>query len=149
MHSGYWDQDSLSHGYRILVRAGTPYPSAGQVARLVISAAYDGQTHLGIPVYELARDPDQVPGGTLELVADTGGGLRCADAVTGITHRADPVWVNERTPTYLVATPPATKGEPRFELTFSIDGSKQLLVTARDVLTGRLIRQDCPLFRMT
>ena len=67
-----------------------------------------------------------------------GGGLRCADAVTGITHRAIyPVWVNEQTPTYLVATPPGTKGEPRFEPTFSIDGSKQLLVTARDVLTGR------------
>ncbi len=145
----YWDQDSLSHGYRLLVRSGTPYPSAGQVARLIISAAYDGQTHLGIPVYEVQHGPDQVPGGTLELVAGTGGGLRCADAVTGITHRADPVWVNERTPTYLVASPPATKGEPRFELTFSIDGSKQLLVTARDVLTGRLIRQDCPLFRMT
>jgi molecular chaperone DnaK (HSP70) len=145
----YWDQDSLAHGYRLLVRSGTPYPSAGQVARLVISAAYDGQTHLGIPVYELARDPDEMPGGTIELVADTGGGLRCADAVTGITHRAEPVWVNERAPTFLVATPPATKGEPRFELTFSIDGSKQLRVTARDVLTGRLIRQDCPLFRMT
>ena len=61
----YWDQDSLAHGYRILVRAGTPYPSAGQVARLVISAAYDGQTHLGIPVYELARDPDGCRAGHL------------------------------------------------------------------------------------
>ena len=145
----YWDPVTLRHGYRLLVRSGTPYPSAGQVARLVISAAYDGQTHLGIPLYEIRNGDDRAPCQTLELVAATGGGLRCADARGDSSDQHPPVWVNERAPTFLVASPPAKKGEPRFEVTFTIDGTKQLSVTARDVQTGRLIKDASPLFRLT
>jgi molecular chaperone DnaK (HSP70) len=50
---------------------------------------------------------------------------------------------------FLVADPPAKKGEPRFEVTFTIDGTKQLAVTARDVQTGRLVKEAVPLFRLT
>jgi hypothetical protein len=46
----YWDSATQEHHYRFLVHSGTRYPSAGQVARVVISAAYAGQTHLGIPL---------------------------------------------------------------------------------------------------
>ena len=49
----YWDPALQEHHYRFLVHSGTRYPSAGQVARIVISAAYDGQTLLGIPLYEI------------------------------------------------------------------------------------------------
>jgi molecular chaperone DnaK (HSP70) len=138
------------HGYRLLVRGGTPYPSAGQVARLVISAAYDGQTHLGIPLYECRNgDGQQVPCHSIELVAATGGGLRCADAATSPSDQHPPIRVNERESMFLVADPPAKKGEPRFEVTFTIDGTKQLAVTARDVQTGRLVKEAVPFFRLT
>jgi molecular chaperone DnaK len=60
-----------------------------------------------------------------------------------------PVWVNEQTPTILVASPSAQKGEPRFELTFTIDRKRNLCVTARDIITGMLLKADVPLFRMT
>ena len=145
----YWDPVTLRHEYRLLVRSGTPYPSAGQVARLVLSAAYDGQTHLGIPLYEIRNDDGEMPCHTLELVAATGGGLRCADVSGAMSDKHPPVWVNERAPTFLIASPPAKKGEPRFEVTFTINGTKQLAVTARDVQTGRLVKDSSPLFRLT
>ncbi len=145
----YWDPVTLTHGYRFLVRGGTPYPSAGQVARLIVSAAYDGQTHLGIPLYEYRNGNGQAPCHSIELVAATGGGLRCADAATTPSNEHPPVLVNERVPMFLVADPPAKKGEPRFEVTFTIDGTKQLAVTARDVQTGRLVKDAMPLFRLT
>jgi len=145
----YWDPVTLSHGYRFLVRGGTPYPSAGQVARLVISAAYDGQTHLGIPLFEYRTGDGDAPCRSIELVGATGGGLQCADAATTPSDQHPPVWVNEQVPMFLVADPPAQKGEPRFEVTFTIDGTRQLAVTARDMRTGRLIKEAEPLFRLT
>ena len=42
------------------------------------------------------------------------------------------------------AKPPALKGEPRFELTFTLDREKQLRVTARDLVTGMLVKKDAP-----
>jgi molecular chaperone DnaK (HSP70) len=145
----YWDPETLRHQYRLLVRSGTPYPSAGQVARLVISASYDGQTHLGIPLCEIRNGGDIREFPTLELVASADGGLQCADLSDTRSDEHPPVWVNERAPTFLVAAPPAKKGEPRFEVTFTIDGERQLKVTARDVQTGRLVKDAVPVFRLT
>ncbi|MFZ1957611.1 MAG: hypothetical protein WAU46_00815 [Methanoregula sp.] len=144
----YWDSKSREHRFRFLVRSGALYPSAGQVARITISAAYDGQTRLGIPLFEISNSADaQAP--ALELVSDPAGGIRLAippgDAGTG----SRPLLANERTPTLLAADPPALKGEPRFELTFTLDREKQLRVTARDLVTGMLVKKDAPVHRLT
>ena len=45
--------------------------------------------------------------------------------------------------------PTALKGEPRFELTFTLDREKQLRVTARDLVTGILVKKDAPVHRLT
>jgi len=137
----YWDAQSREHRYRFLVRSGARYPSAGQVARITISAAYDGQTRLGLPLYEIRTHPDtQVP--SLELVSDSAGGIRLAGPPedAGTDNRALPV--NSRTPVLLPADPPALKGEPRFELTFRLDDERTLRVTARDLVTGVLVKKD-------
>jgi molecular chaperone DnaK len=143
----YWDAAAREHRYRFLVRAGTRYPSAGQVGRFVISAAYDGQTHLGIPLYSLGTGT----GGTavaIELVADTAGGIRISGPAPESVPEGRPVWVNEQTPTLLIASPPAAWGEPRFELTFTIDRGRQLCLTARDVQTGEVVKRDAPVYRL-
>ena len=144
----YWDPKSREHQYRFLVRSGARYPSAGQVARITISAAYDGQTRLGIPLYEISTSPDtHAP--ALELVSDTAGGIRLAGPPEDAGTESRPLLANERTPTLLAAEPPALKGEPRFELTFTLDREKQLRVTARDLVTGRLTKKDAPVHRLT
>jgi hypothetical protein len=50
--------------------------------------------------------------------------------------------VNGHTPVYLAASPPAVKGEPRFELTFTIDTGRRLCVTVRDLATNRLLKTN-------
>ncbi|MFA6331714.1 MAG: Hsp70 family protein [Methanoregula sp.] len=143
----YWDPAAREHRYRFLVRNGARFPSDGQVARITISAAYDGQTRLGIPLYEISTTPE-VASPALELVSDPSGGVRLAglpdDAAAGIR----PVLVNGRTPTLLAADPPALKGEPRFELTFMLDREKNLCVTARDLATGMLVKKNAPIHRL-
>jgi hypothetical protein len=144
----YWDAGAREHRYRFLVREGTRYPSAGQVGRFVISAAYDGQTHLGIPVYRIGPGPGTDNTG-IELVSDRTGGMRMRVPSPDAVQEARPFWVNERAPLFLIASPPAQKGEPRFELTFTLDPNRQLCLTARDVVTGIVIKQHEPVYRLT
>jgi molecular chaperone DnaK (HSP70) len=144
----YWDPKSREYRYRFLVRSGARYPSAGQVARITISAAYDGQTRLGIPLFEISTSPDaHAP--ALELVSDPAGGIRLTGPQEDSGAGGRPHLANERTSTLLAADPPALKGEPRFELTFMLDREKQLRVTARDLVTGTLVKKDAPVHRLT
>lgn len=144
----YWDPGTREHRYRFLARGGARFPSAGQVARITISAAYDGQARLGIPLYEI-RTGHEETAPTLELVHDPDGGVRLAGPGGGAEEDSPPVLVNGRNPTLLAADPPAVKGEPRFELTFTIDRERQLCLTARDLITGKLVRRDAPVYRLT
>ena len=144
----YWDAGTREHRYRFLVRSGARFPSAGQVARITISAAYDGQSLLGLPVYELATSADAAPP-ALELVSDTTGGVRLACPAKDAGRAGSPRLANGGTPTLIRADPPALKGEPRFELTFVLDGDKTLRVTARDLVTGKLVRQNTPVHKLT
>jgi molecular chaperone DnaK (HSP70) len=143
----FWDAGAREHRYRFLVRAGTGYPSAGQVGRFLISATYDGQTRLGVPLYSFGTGGENT-GTVIELVSDAAGGIRMSGGGQGTSPEGKPVWVNERTPTLLVASPPAVRGEARFELTFTIDRDRQLCLTARDVLTGEVVRQGAPVYRL-
>ena len=145
----YWDPTSNEHRYRFLVRNGARFPSAGQVARIVISASYDSQSRMGIPIYEISDGSGDADQCTIELISDSGGGMRIAGPAPDAETGRKPVWVNEHTPTVLVASPPALKGEPRFELTFTIDMRRNLCVTARDIITGMLVKNGEPLLRMS
>lgn len=145
----YWDPESREHRYRLLVRRGARCPGAGQVARIVISAAYDGQTRLGIPLCRISGDEQGALGPGLELVGSPGGGLRLAGPVTDCCVGSRPVVVNRTDPTYLSASPPARKGVPRFELTFTVDGQGYLCLTARDLVTGFLVKSAERIYRLT
>ena len=145
----YWDPAVQEHHYRYLVHSGARYPSAGQVARIIISAAYDGQTHLGIPLYAISsREGEDGRMPEIELVSDRGGGVRLAGPAQDAAAQQQAVHANERAPTLLVADPPARKGEPRFECTFSVDSERNLCLSARDLVTGRLMKLDAPVYRL-
>jgi hypothetical protein len=144
----YWDPSAREHHYRFIVHSGTRFPSPGQVARIVISAAYDGQTLLGIPLYEIGGSA----GGSvlqIELVSDPGGGMRLAGPARDADSPGQVVHANEHSPTLLVATPPASKGEPRFECTFTIDARRYLCLSARDLLTGTMVKLNVPVHRLS
>jgi hypothetical protein len=64
-------------------------------------------------------------------------------------ERRSRFWVNEGAPTFLLADPPGTKGEDRFSVEFGVDANKRLLLTARDLRTGRLTHRDYPVVKLT
>jgi hypothetical protein len=84
----------------------------------------------------------------LELVFDPGGAARVVSVTADEEDRRTSFWINEQTPTFLEADPPARQGEG-FEVEFGIDGNKRLLITARDLVTGRLTHRDYPVVKLT
>lgn len=144
----YWDPAAREHRYRFLVHSGARFPSAGQVARITISAAYDGQARLGLSLYEIGGDGSGMTP-SLELVQEHAGGVRLAAPEKDTEEGSRPRLVNGTMTTLLSADPPGVKGEPRFELTFTIDRERQLCLTVRDLITGKLVKRDAPVHRLT
>jgi len=145
----YVNARTNEYEYRPLVLRGTPYPTREPVARLTIKASHDGQSQLGLAVFEL-RQPG-LPGQNdqVELVFDLSGAARITRLTSDEAQERTRFWINERNPTFLHADPPARQGEARFEVEFGIDGNKRLLVTARDVQTKRLIYREHPVVQLS
>jgi molecular chaperone DnaK (HSP70) len=132
---------------RVIVPRGTPYPTLEPVARLHVKATYEGQSRLGIQIYEMGEQRARV--GSVELVFDPTGAARIMNVSADEQERRESFWMNEGNPTFLPAEPQASPGEARFEVEFNIDGNKRLLITARDLLTGRLTHRDYPVVKLT
>jgi molecular chaperone DnaK len=144
----YLNRDRGDYEYRVLVPRGTPYPTREPLARLAIKATYDGQTQLGIAIFEMgARRPGDVQS-RVELVFDPSGAARVLHLSPDEVEGRNLFWMNESNPTFLLADPPAQAGEPRFEVVFAVDGNKRLLITARDLQTGRLVLEAYPVVRL-
>lgn len=145
----YVDPALADYSYRPIVPRGTVYPTEGSVARLTVKASYDGQAELGLAIFELGDRAAQSTAAPVELVFDASGAARVSHVDPEAADRRYYFWVNEQSPTFLQADPPAMKGQPRFEVEFSIDGNKRLLLTARDLLTKRITLQNHPVVKLT
>jgi molecular chaperone DnaK len=135
------------YDYRVVVKRGTPYPTEHPVARLAIKASNDQQEHLGLAIFEMgeARQPSS---SIVELVFDFSGAARLSQVAIHELEQRSLFWMNENQPTFLEANPPGIQGEPRFEVEFSIDSNKRLVITARDLKTGTLQYQDHPVIKL-
>ncbi|HDQ71768.1 MAG TPA: Hsp70 family protein [Chloroflexi bacterium] len=145
----YVDRQKGGYDYRLVVERGTPYPTEEPMVRLTVKAAYDGQTRLGLAIYEIGASRRGDANQAMELVFDPSGAARISPVSPDDENRRTYFWMNEGQPTFLDADPPAQQGEPRFEVAFSIDGNKRLLLTARDLQTGRTIYRDYPVVKLT
>jgi molecular chaperone DnaK (HSP70) len=139
------------YDFRVIVKRGTAYPTGEPLARLLIKGTYDNQSKLGIAIFELG---DSLRGGTqagqpVELVFDPSGAARVRHLTPDDAERRSRFWLNEHSPTFLTAEPPVKKGEERFQAEFTIDGNKHLLITARDLKTGRLLQKNYPVVKLT
>lgn len=144
----FWNSRSGLHEYRTLVRKGDPYPSRQPVARFLIRATYDGQVQLGVPIFEVVRPGSRRGQFLRELVSEPGGGVRLLDLPGECSDRTTLSWINENVPFFIPANPPALRDESRFEISFSLDGNKRLLVTACDTRTGQIVMKDQPVARL-
>jgi molecular chaperone DnaK (HSP70) len=145
----YVNREKGCYDYQRVVERGTPYPSTEPVVRLTIKAAYDGQERLGIAIFEIGEQRRRGGEQAMELVFDPSGAARISPVTPDDEDRRTYFWMNEGNPTFLAAEPAAEQGEPRFEVAFSIDGNKRLLITARDTQTGRTIYRDYPVVKLT
>jgi molecular chaperone DnaK len=142
----FWNSQTGEYDYRIIVRRGTSIPSSARTARFFIKGTYDGQTRLGISVYEMGTGIQN--NSTRELLPDPGGGYHLVEMTPEESVGQANLWVNEHNITFLIASPPAKKGEIRFEVWFDIDGNKRLLLSSRDVKTGRMIMERTPIVQL-
>lgn len=140
---------SGDYEYRVFLRRGTQYPTPEPVASLRIKATYDGQASLGVAIYELGEHRLRSGSAALDLVFDPSGAARLTTLSADDEERRSRFWVNEGSPTFLPADPPAFKGEERFLVKFKVDSNKRLLLTARDLRTGRLTHLDYPVVKLT
>jgi molecular chaperone DnaK (HSP70) len=145
----YVNPQKGDYDYRVIVQRGTPYPTKEPLARLIVKASYDRQEHLGLALFELGEPRPRGAAQPVELVFDPSGAARIMQVTPEEEDRRVCFWLNENSPTFLRADPPALKGERRFEVLFAIDGNKRLLITARDLKTDRVTHRDFPVVKLS
>jgi molecular chaperone DnaK (HSP70) len=137
------------YDYRPIVARGTPYPTRAPVARITVKASHEGQTQLGLAVFELGERRHGGAAPAMELVFDPAGAARITRVSPEEEERRYYFWVNEQSPTFLHADPPAQAAEPRFDVEFGIDDNKRLLITVRDLKTQQVTLRDYPVVKLT
>jgi molecular chaperone DnaK len=145
----YVNPDSGDYEYHVIVRRGTSYPTSEPVARMTVKASHEGQTQLGIAIFEMGTARRKGGDQPLELVFDPSGAARVTPVSVDEEEQRSLFWINEQRPTFLHADPPGRHGEPRFEVEFGIDGNKRLLITARDLKTKRMAYRNHPVVKLT
>ncbi|MCT0198266.1 Hsp70 family protein [Synechococcus sp. CS-1325] len=156
--------DHIQHSYAIrhrdaktgqwlycpLVDSGSPYPSSEAIAHFTVKASHDGQSQLGLAIFELG---EQTRSGAIaaptELVFDPAGGARILAVQVAEQERRNSFWMNVNSPTFLTSSQPLQAGDPCFRISFGIDGNKRLLLTAREISTGRLLYSDYPVIQLS
>ncbi|MEU6717019.1 Hsp70 family protein [Nonomuraea sp. NPDC046802] len=144
----YFDRAAGRYEYRTCVNAGTSYPTTTPIHTMTVRATHDGQRELGIAIYELGARRRGGSGET-ELVCDPSGAWRVKTLSPDDEDLRSRFWVNEGNPTFLTALPPAIAGQARFRVEFGIDGNKRLLLTAHDLVSGRVTHRDYPVVKLT
>lgn len=145
----YVNREKGGYDYRTVVNRGNPYPTTMPVDHFTIKATYDGQIQLGIAIFEIGEQRKKSSGQTMELVFDPSGAARLTPVTPDDEERRIHFWMNEHNPTFLAADPVAKQGEARFEVEFNIDGNKRLLITTRDLKTGKTTLRDYPVVKLT
>ncbi|WAS05064.1 Hsp70 family protein [Gloeomargaritales cyanobacterium VI4D9] len=132
----YWDKRRQAHHWHELIPAGHPYPSPEPV-ELVLGASQPEQTALELVLGELSY-----PTGQGAVYFHNGRLVLRPQPLT--TPQVQ--MLKERL--LLPLDPPGQPGQDRLHLAFTVNRQRQLCLTARDLLTGQVIRPDQPLLTL-
>lgn len=141
------DAQSGNYEYRVIVKKGTSYPTTSPIAELAVRATYDGQQKMGIMIYEISHQTNALVK-NVELAFDPSGAARLMRVSPDQEEERSRFWMNEDNPTFLVADPPANKGQIRFNISLFIDANKRLTISARDTISGRLLLDHFPAVKL-
>jgi molecular chaperone DnaK (HSP70) len=139
---------SNAYEFETLVAAGTAYPTPEPVKSLTIRAIHPGQRRMGLAIYELAHATYRDASADLEIIFDANGGARTVAVGAQQRQEQAMLWLNEDSPTFLEADPPASPGADRFRLDFRIDASKRLTVSAFDLKRKIWVLDRQPVVRL-
>ncbi|WP_405088330.1 Hsp70 family protein [Microbispora sp. NBC_01389] len=142
------NRDTGAYEFETIVTAGTEYPTPEPVRTLTIKAVRDGQRNLGIAIYELAHASFREASSDLEIVFDAHGGARTVAVTAQQLQERSRLWLNEESPTFLEADPPAKAGVDRFQLEFRVDMQKRLTVSAIDLERRTMVLDQFPVVRL-
>lgn len=146
------EQRSGTYGFELVVEAGTTYPTPEPISSITITAIHHGQRRMGLAIYELAHATGAAGGGAaadLEIVFDAGGGARTVAVSAQQRQERSTLWLNEDSPTFLEAEPPAAAGADRFRLDFRVDAQKRLTVSAFDIERRAWVLDRHPVVRLS
>jgi molecular chaperone DnaK (HSP70) len=145
----YVNPKTEGYEYRSIVKRGTRYPTNGYIAGMKIKASFDGQLRMGIPIFEIGGSTGISGEQRVEVYFDETGSARIMTTTEKEFSRKNFFWINEGNPTFLRADPPGVKGEPRFNVSFSIDENRRLLITAVDLKSNDTLLHDYPVVKLT
>lgn len=143
----YIDRQKGDYDYMPVVKRGTPYPTEDPVARLTIKGAYEGQTQLGLIVFEVGRRRPRSAPAQVEIQYDPTGAARLVTVTPDEEDQRRYFQIGN--PTFLTTDPPAKAGEPCFRVEFGIDGNKRLLIGVWDMKKKAWTHRDYPMVKLT
>jgi len=144
----YRNPENKEYTFHTIVNRYTRYPTMEPISVMTIKASYDHQSLLGLAIYEISNQKI-FPTGHLEIIFNEKGEVRLFP-IENEEHESKLLyWMNEHSPSFLPANPPAIKGEARFTVKFEIDNNKMLLISASDLKSGEEVFSRFPVVRLT
>ncbi|GIH07156.1 molecular chaperone DnaK [Rhizocola hellebori] len=143
------NRDTGEYEFESLVPAGTEYPTLTPIKTMTIKGVRDGQRNLGLAIYERAHATFRDASADLEIMFDANGGARAVAVTSQQRQQRSTLWLNEDSPTFLEADPPATAGSDRFRLDFRVDAQKRLTVSAFDLERRTWVLDQQPVVRLS
>lgn len=131
----YWDKRRQGHHWHELIPAGHPYPSP-EPLELVLGASQPDQPALELVLGELSH-----PTGQGAVYIENGRLVLRPQATTPQVQV-----LNEAV--LIPLDPPGQPGQDRIHLAFSVNAQRQLCLTARDLLTERVVWPSQPLLTL-
>lgn len=132
------------YDYRTVIKSGTPYPTKGPAQVIGIRACKNGQSDLKLRIYEISECNRSK---TFEMYFDASGHARLVSGTpNGVSTQR--FYMNEGNPAFLLAAPPAERGDTLFQVDFYLDDKRRLLITTRDLRTGRILHRDYPVVKL-
>ena len=140
-----YNREKDAYEFKPLFKSGTEYPTPADLPRrLMIRGSVEGQTRLGIRIFEVS----QVKRMQLsEGMVDEQGAIKEESRVaTDVSY----ICLNRANPTFIVADPAVSldRDKERFQCSFQVDGQRRLLVSVLDKQTGRPLLKEHPVVRL-
>jgi molecular chaperone DnaK (HSP70) len=139
-----YNRERQRYEFKPLFTIGTEYPTPPEAIRFWCNGSTDGQTRVGLLIYEVSRMRRRQ---TDEAMVDAEGRFRVSDRMT---TDYEYICLNPDNPTFVIVDPPINRerDKRRILCSFEIDGNRRLLVTAVDNLTGKTLLQKHPVVRL-